>query len=1623
MRGRNSNLQGFRQEKWFHIYRVVNSYRIAILAIQEAHLTDELAASINSSFETKVAVHHSPLPETRNAAGVAFVINKGLLNTEDVSCEEIIPGRAILARVKWHSNTTIKILNVYAPNDAADNGTFWEKLNDITRRRPETKPDVMLGDFNMVEDSLDRLPCHPDNPNTVATLGELKCNLNLIDGWRRTFPDKREYSHTQTTNTSQSRIDRIYLKNELLAPATGWRIDPPLIETDHWLVSATISTPEAPEIGRGRWQIPTYLLKNKDVVKEINDLGKKAQHQIEASRFRRTITNNPQTIYAKFKSDLIEICRTHAKVIHPTITNKIEKLKRKLNEVNNNTQIDDDDKLLESIVIKTEILELERILFESNRAYSKTKHHVHAETICRDWIRTNRLKKPRDVIYSLYNPLEEDQTTTHDSRDMADAARRYHQNLQNRDRDPTTPPDATKLEAILNNVTTQITPAQKDDLAKYLKQSQVRSALSEQANNKAAGLDGIPIELWKNMNLNFDDTSDQPANPNCDIVTMLTRVFNDIEKYGIDPSTRFNEGWMCPIYKKGDRNNVANYRPITVLNTDYKTMTKALANKLADAAPTIIHRDQAGFIKNRSIFDQVKLAKLMIDYGNIAKKNGAIVALDQEKAYDKILHPYLWAVLERFGLPQHFINTVKYLYQGAKTSILINGILSTPYDVNRGVRQGDGLSCLLFDIGIEPLASMIRNSPIQGISVRDAPENIKCKLFANDMMVYLNETDDLRTLEDHALKPWCEVSGAKFNISKTEIIPIGTKPYRDNLILTRRTNPTSEPVDPNIKIAVEGQPVRVLGAWIGNGVDQATPWTPTIEKIATSLKRWEANHPTSEGRRLISQMIIGGMTQYLAKVQGMPETTIKTLEKLIRNFAWSGKNKPTISMAHMSAGMEAGGKKVLDIQARNEAIQLTWIQSYLKMDEARPTWAYLADEIFRNDVPGERTSLLNTPHARINQFLQTWQSRVNKKRKTDENEDDPNTQSIPRDLREMIKIAKKYGVKLEAVHPAPETRLELPAIRNVHTKTSEKPDTLTDKFGKCIRNTHQVKSLQDITEIANNVPNNHKRNKKCKCTRCTELRRNTNGACKHPNKCIERAKNLLGTINDKWNPTILHPPEFFTNPKPNETGQSQEEDDENPEKKPITLDPFNVETSLKDCFRVFTNPSQQLSEITLRAPRRATTENSPTIVYTDGSCIRNGESTAQAGSRIWFEDNDPRNESLRVPGPNQSNQVGELYAILQVMRKSPVDKSLIIKTDSKYAILGLSTHLKKWENQGWMYQEHAPLFKAITSWARYRSNTTKLVWVKGHNGIKGNEEADKLAGEGALKDPPATEMNLSHPAENIPSGAKLSALTQKDFYRGIKKHNPPPPRRSSDLNLGRIQACAEEYYDNSPTFESIWKATKHKDLTKKTREFLWKATHNAFKIGKFWDNIPNHEQRGTCTHCDTTESMEHILTECTAPGREQVWALTNSLLTKRTLIRAPTNYGALLGCCLTNFRKENGKPDEGLNRLFRILISESMYVIWKIRCKRIITWNNDPNKTHSPHEIHNKWLQAINTRLKIDSIHTNTKIFQKKAIKTSVVLKTWKKCLKDELHETRNWCGKTGVLVGIAPKRPPGRNR
>ena len=502
---------------------------------------------------------------------------------------------------------------------------------------------------------------------------------------------------------------------------------------------------------------------------------------------------------------------------------------------------------------------------------------------------------------------------------MAKLAKDYHNNLQKEGL--SNKENREEYTHALNEILTIIPEAQHLDNPVFTPlnweatQEQSEEALHLSKNGSATGMDGCPYELWKNLHEHYNTTR-QMNKEGFNICKVLTEVFNDIQTHGVDPNTQFTLGWMCPIYKKKDPTEICNYRPITLMNTDYKLLTKVLVLQLSPSITSLVHKDQAGFIPKRSIFNHIRLAKSIINYAEVMEENGAIIALDQEKAYDKIRHDYLWKTLNAFNIPQTFTKTVKSLYQNAHTQVAINGVLSDPFPITRGVRQRDPLSCFLFDLAIKPLACMICSDPnLHGINIPGINPNILITMFADDTTLFLSENDSLDDTQ-RALNQWCKVSGAKFNIEKTEIIPIGTANHRSTVVRTRKINPRDEePLNDKIRIAEDGQATRSLGAWIGNQVNDLTPWEPILDKIHHGKERWRKTHPTLHGRRLIIQTIIGGHTQFLSKAQGMPAEIETALTKITCDFIWEDDSSPRIALATLYCPIEKGGLNLLDIRA------------------------------------------------------------------------------------------------------------------------------------------------------------------------------------------------------------------------------------------------------------------------------------------------------------------------------------------------------------------------------------------------------------------------------------------------------------------------------------------------------------------------------------------------------------------------------------------------------------------------------------------------------------------------------------------------------------------------------------
>ncbi len=153
-----------------------------------------------------------------------------------------------------------------------------------------------------------------------------------------------------------------------------------------------------------------------------------------------------------------------------------------------------------------------------------------------------------------------------------------------------------------------------------------------------------------------------------------------------------------------------NWRPISLINNDYKLIMALLSGRLSPVLDEVIGEEQVGFLGGRSIFDPFLAVKAALIQHQPVSRTGFLLLIDLEKAYDRVNQNFLFRVLEKFGLPPSWIGALSVLYAASTSKILVNGYESETVHLGRGVRQGCPLSPFLFLFAIEPLACLILSS-------------------------------------------------------------------------------------------------------------------------------------------------------------------------------------------------------------------------------------------------------------------------------------------------------------------------------------------------------------------------------------------------------------------------------------------------------------------------------------------------------------------------------------------------------------------------------------------------------------------------------------------------------------------------------------------------------------------------------------------------------------------------------------------------------------------------------------------------------------------------------------------------------------------------------------------------
>ena len=679
---------------------------------------------------------------SNNNEGIGILLNTNYSYTV-MQHTNIVNGR-LQALDILINDKEITIVNIYGPNN--DDTALFNKLEEYMKENQE-KTFIIGGDFNTVlNENLDkrngRLNTHTLCRNKIKHITEI---FDLIDIWRDMHPNLRQYTwHSSHKPPIFCRLDYFLISQNLknCIVSTKHNIS---YKSDHNPVVLKINILN---IKRG----PGYFKLNSSLL-----LDTLYQENVKQSINETILINrdaNPNTLWELIKGA----------VRNETIKYATKKKKESIREEALKADIQKLTKIIttspsENIVnhIKTELQnkqrELEEVIdIKLNGQILRSKANIieHDEKNSKYFASLEKKKSETKLISRLQ--INDIHVISTDQKEILTQTEKYYKSLYAK-REP-----RSSRYNFFDETIPKLNQAEQTQCEGLITEAECIKAIKDMKNQKSPGSDGITVEFYK-------------------------LFWNDIKHYYINSINHsFQIGSLTELQKQSiitlipkqnkDITCLDNWRPISLLNVDYKIATKVIANRIKSIIKTIVDNSQTGFIKGRYIGENIRLLFELIDNAEDENKEGMIFFSDFEKAFDSLDHGYLRKCLQHFNFGEDFLRWIDLFYNDAKSCVTNNGYMSNFFSVKRGVRQGCPLSPYLFIIAIELLSFKVTISEnIKGIKL--FKEEFKKSLFADDASFILDGS--LKSLENliDVLDNFSYISGLKLNAKKCQILKIG----------------------------------------------------------------------------------------------------------------------------------------------------------------------------------------------------------------------------------------------------------------------------------------------------------------------------------------------------------------------------------------------------------------------------------------------------------------------------------------------------------------------------------------------------------------------------------------------------------------------------------------------------------------------------------------------------------------------------------------------------------------------------------------------------------------------------------------------------------------------------------
>ena len=807
---------------------------------------------------------------TTSSCGVAILSSPSLPATDWVVRQADPQGRILRVDFTLHGSS-FSLVNAYAPHTPADRTAFF--LQDLLPILPATPLPprhslLLAGDFNCISDAADQLHSATTNrfQGFADGLQPIQDLYGLVDCWRHLHPHMQEFTKT-TCNAhgpTAARLDRWLIPDSSLATITRCAHVSHL-PGDHLGVELTLSFPDHVLRGPGAWSLHLPLLADTTFISWFQQQARRyLARPLPPTMDRRTRWDN----FKRFARDRIQQYQSeHLQKVNQ----EVQRLTRLVRSAQRAVSTSASSGSTAAVYQWEEA----RSRLQEHQRQRALKAALHAGILWQDfgeqstfWFhRLGQQRQAATFIPSLQPsrdlpaPLPISLSSDSGRRQAAQVITDYYSSDS-----PSglfrpgavSIPDQDMLLASLDRT---LSAADRTHCEGPLADGTVTAedllqALSSTPRGKRPGTDGLPYEFYRTF----------WGVLGVELAAVFNEAFLSDSTVALSPSQR--SGSIVLIHKKGDKTTLDNYRPITLLNADYKILAKLLATRMGPPLARTLDITQTAFLPDRWIGDNILCHLEEIDYLEAAMEPGCIVFLDFNKAYDRMDRGWLHRCLQALDFGPHLQRWVSLLLAGTQAQVRFNGWSTPPFPISSGVAQGSPLSPLLYNICAQPLASHFRHLQrsllISPILLPDGSPAPPTHQHADDTTLHLASRQDLVVAITQGIQPFCAATNSAINVEKTKAMLVGSAPPF-----------TGPDPDTGIIFSPRGDTIRHLGVLLGpypDG-DRHSRFGQLFHALASRVRHWSAHQLSLLGRVHVAKQCLASMLYFHATFYS-PSTTV-----------------------------------------------------------------------------------------------------------------------------------------------------------------------------------------------------------------------------------------------------------------------------------------------------------------------------------------------------------------------------------------------------------------------------------------------------------------------------------------------------------------------------------------------------------------------------------------------------------------------------------------------------------------------------------------------------------------------------------------------------------------------------